>query len=900
MNLIYLTPESIPMLAKCLLAIIITGYILIYFEKTKPIKWFIGYLIGYTFLDIFALIGEVVLYDWAQLSLPLQYLASISFTYCYLQFAYHFKENSFPKEHRRATIIVSIITIPAVLYSIYLMFKIGYGDYTAVQALLPYPLFLICWSAVVFYRKYQVASKEDSKENIALANKSFFIITILAIIISLTPALRALELIGHAFFTVSFFILNLAVFSILTATAINYLAKQTTVLIKLVGVSLVMFVSIIGLQGFLILPEYKFQTGEEISIEERVDVHAKVIPFVWFLFGTSGAVLTLFPVFYSRSVLRPLRRLLDGVNQLNEGNLDINLPVWNKDEFGIVTVHFNNMAKNLSIANDELQEYAQDLEEKVNDRTKRLNTKTQLLEQKTLQLEEMEQFRSKLFMDISHELRTPITLISGPLQTLLNKHNFDEDTKSQLELSLQNSERLKALVEQIIDLNRLETNQLVLQISPIDVCKHLKFITSSFESFLTLQKLEFSCKIPNHPIELYLDSDKFEKIITNLISNASKYTHANGLISISLTETQDSVSIQVSDTGIGISSDKLTSIFERHQTKGTTSSEYKQGLGVGLSIIKKYVALHGGKITVESTKGVGSTFTVTFKKGNQHLTNIQMVDSSLPVTNKTENYSALNQNKPVPDSPNNPSKKTILIIEDNKDIANFYSSVLKTEGFNTIFAENGEIALTLLKDKSPDLIISDIMMPVMDGFEFLEQLNKIEKFSLTPTILVSARSDIEGKLLGFNLGINDYLVKPFNVNELLCRITNLLNFSDARKSVQINLTDESSKSIDQQLIDSLTTLVEEQMHDSNFNIDKLATEVSMSRSTLYREIKKATGFSAAAFVKEIRLQKAKQKLENGLAKNISELSYEIGFSTPSYFSKMYKNRFGKTPSEYLT
>lgn len=181
-----MTPESIPMLAKLLLAVIVTGYILIYFEKTKSVKWFSRYLIGYILLDVLILFGEIVISDWSLLSLPLQYIASIVFTYCYLQFAYHFKENNFEKEHRRVTLFVNYLTVPAILYTIYMMYDIGFGDYTMVQVLLPYPLFLICWSGAIFYRKYRVSQNEHSENELnASAYKAFFIITLLAIFISI-------------------------------------------------------------------------------------------------------------------------------------------------------------------------------------------------------------------------------------------------------------------------------------------------------------------------------------------------------------------------------------------------------------------------------------------------------------------------------------------------------------------------------------------------------------------------------------------------------------------------------------------------------------------------------------------------------------------------------------------
>lgn len=895
----YLTSVSIPLLAKFLLSFIITFYILIYIPKNREVKWFSTYLIGYTLLDLFAFLGQTINSELALLSLPLQYLSSLVLSFSYLQFAYLFKANYFEKEHKAVFYLFGSIGLICFLSIIYVIATLGVADYSQITSFAAYPLICIFWSIVVYYRKYRIAlCANESFKNGFLA---FFILSLLALCISFSVIFETLGLITPTQNMVIFFVFNLIIISLVTINFINYLAKKTTVLVKLVGLSLVLFITVIGLQGLLVIPNFEEAKNSGLYQSEQVlqDLHNQAEPYAWFLLGSIFLIVAIFPLFYYKSILSPLKTLLNGVDELNKGNLNVNIPVTYQDEIGSVTRHFNNMAENLRKANDELKEYAQDLEAKVTDRTEKLNKKTKLLEQQTQQLAEMEEFRSKLFMDISHELRTPITLISGPLQTLISQKNLDENTKNQLAMSLRNSDRLKALVEQIIDLNRLESNQLVLRTSNVDVCEQLKIIVNSFESLMTFKKHNFEYSIPKNPIELYLDVDKFEKIITNLISNASKFTPKNGSISITLTDTDNKVIIKVMDTGIGIEPDKLSTIFDRYQTSASTKDEYKQGLGVGLAITKEYVTLHGGKISVESTKGIGSTFTITLKKGSQHISDLQIEEQPTFFINNTAKDSNSFLKEPEFKLSENTAKETILVVEDNEDMATYICKILKAEGYNILQAEHGKIALEILRTSTPDLIISDIMMPVMDGMEFLEKLKQSDNYKLTPTIFLSARSDLNGRLQSFNLGVNDYLIKPFNVDELRCRIANLLEFSKARKGTFIELSEETSTSVDQALINSLTELVEKQMHDSNFNMDKLASELSMSRSTLYREVKKATGFTAASFVKEIRLQKARQKLEVGVVKNISELSYEIGFSTPSYFSKMYKSRFGKAPSDYL-
>ena len=892
----FLTPTSIPLLAKFLLSAIITTYILVFIQKNKTVFWFSGYLIGYTLLDLFAFLGQTINSDLEALSLPLQYLSSFVMAFSFVQFAYLFKEDFFPRQHIHSRNIFGSIGIGCFIYVLYVITTTGLGDYAGIRVFALYPLLCLLWATIIFFRKYRKAVSDNSQNKNGYL--SFFILSALAISVSFSVVFEAMGIISSTLNMILFFVLNLIIITLLTINFINYLAEKTTVLVKLIGLSLVLFITVIGLQGLLVIPNFQ-DVGSASDLLDSPEllqqIHNQVEPYAWFLIASILIIIVIFPFFYNKSVLQPLETLLNGVDQVNRGNLSVTIPVINQDEIGVVTNHFNRMANNLQNANNELKKYAEELENRVQKRTEELKSKTELLEIQTKELEKMDNFRSKLFMDISHELRTPITLVSGPIQNLLNKQNLDEETERQLSMSLRNSARLKQLVEQIIDLNRLESDQLELHISSLDVAKKLNYFASAYESLLSYNDIKFEYSIPDYPIELYLDSDKFEKIINNLISNAAKFTPTNGLVTLSLSEDENEVKIIVSDTGKGIAPERLSTIFDRYQTSAHDNAEYKEGLGVGLAITKEYIELHGGNISVESEFGKGTTFTVCLRKGKGHLSSLQIHATANPEIIQSE-IKAYTSKEVIPVA----TKAHVLIVEDNQDMAEYIKGILEADGFQTSQAKHGKAGLKTLKSVTPDLIISDIMMPVMDGMQFLERLRNIEVHKNTPTIFLSARSDLEGKLEGFRLGVNDYLVKPFNTKELLCRIENLIELSKSRKEIAIELSEESGDSVDQIFINTLTELVEDRIANTDFNVEELAAEVAMSRSTLYREIKKVTGFSAAAFVKEIRLQKARQKLEHNLIRNISDLSYEIGFSTPSYFSKMYLKRFGKKPSEYLT
>tara|TARA_R110002096_G_scaffold183757_3_gene361804 strand:- start:4148 stop:6880 length:2733 start_codon:yes stop_codon:yes gene_type:complete len=905
---LYLTPISIPLLAKLLLSTIITIYIVLFISKNKTVNWFCGYLVGYSLLDLFAFLGQTIHADWAVLNLPFQYLASFLMAFSFLQFSYFFKESLFKIEQRRVQKLVGFLALICTVIVVYIISAKGYGDYTSIKLFAIYPVLCLIWATVVFFRKYLVAKKAESTSKNAYL--SFFIISTLSIIISFSVVIDAIGLISPIQNMIVFFVFNLVIISLLTTNFINYLAEKTTVLVKIVGLSLVLFITIIGLQGFLVMPDFEQGRSVQGSLLSEADLqmaHNQAEPYAWFLIGAIIFIVIIFPFFFNKSVLSPLKTLLDGVDEVNRGNLKVSIPVVNQDEIGVVTRHFNAMTSNLEKANSALKDYAEQLEKKVKNRTKQLNSQNitleninRKLEKQTQELERLDQFRSKLFMNISHELRTPLTLISGPIESLLTQTALPNAVEQKLKISLRNSNRLKQLVEQILDLNRLDSEQLVLHISELDVSETVTFYINSFQSLFKYNNISFVSNIPEVLPKLYVDSDKFEKVLTNLITNAVKFTPQGGSITLNITCTDQHVIFEFTDTGIGIAPDRLGSIFNRFETSAKISSDYSEGLGLGLAITKEYIELHGGTISAKSELEKGTSFLVTLKQGTEHLNKaIIASDPSICTLNKEYSKDFVNTDHSDLETDTLGNLGQILLVEDNFDMGNYIGSILQEEGYKVSVAENGKVALAHLKTFKPDLVISDIMMPVMDGMAFMKELKNIDAFKNLPTIFLSARSDQEGLIDSLKIGVNDYLVKPFHTVELLCRVENLLEFSQSRQEFLIELAEENHSSVDQHFIEKLTKLVEERISKTTFNVEEFAGELAMSRSTLYREIKKATGFSAAAFVKEIRLQKARQLLEAKAVVRLNELSDSIGFSTPSYFAKMYYKRFGKSPKDYL-
>lgn len=763
--------------------------------------------------------------------------------------------------------------------------------------------------------------RAENKED-AYAQLAFFVLTVLAIVLSLQFIFRASGLVGDKALAIIFFAGNLFIFSFLVVAFLKYLDIRTTLLVKLVGLSLVLFLLVIGLQGFLLSPYQSVVDvitagGYDVSGASRQEIlsqhlpiiqqmHDEALPLTGFLLFSTVLILILFPVAYDNSVLKPVRRLLQGIRKVNEGDLDTRIAVSNYDEIGHLTTNFNRMSHSLQKAQDELKAYAESLEDRVDERTLALNdlnielsTINDQLAEKSTALEQMSQTRTRLFMNISHELRTPITLIRGPIEKILQNPDYSAIEKKQLKVVSRNTERLQQLVDQILDLNRWDTNQLHIYVSETDVASFLNILCVSLESLFVYNGIKYSYSIPSDPVRLYLDRDKFEKIITNLLSNAVKFTPKGGSVSIEMTETDSKVHITVSDTGIGIPLDKLDRIFNRFESSNKKNSDFREGLGIGLTMTKEYTELHHGSISVESKPDEGSTFHITFPKGNSFYKPEEIIDDDKACTERSRRDDWPERSQRVEIEENRkPTGPTILLVEDNRDMSEFIYSVLTDENYQVFTSKNGQEALKNLPTINPDIIISDIMMPVMDGFTFLKKVKEIDAYRSVPTIFLSAISDMTGKLESLSIGVNDYLVKPFNITELLYRIENLLEFSQQRKEALIELSEDTLDNHVDSIIPKLTLYIEQRIEDYKLNVDQLAPEVAMSRSTLYREIKKQTGFTAGAFLREIRLQKARQKLESGTNMRIGELSKSVGIQNTSYFNHLYHKRFGKWPAEY--
>lgn len=504
---------------------------------------------------------------------------------------------------------------------------------------------------------------------------------------------------------------------------------------------------------------------------------------------------------------------------------------------------------------------------------------------------ELDELKNRLLINISHELRTPLTLVTGPVKQLLDSKKIEDDfLLHKLQMAHRNGRRLHELVEQVLDLSRLDSNIIEFKPTEIPLSGFLSQVVDSFETAIEKKSLRLSLIMPEQEIPFQADADKLEKILVNLISNAVKFTPEKGSIEVKLTNRESDVCIEITDSGRGIQAKDINHVFERFHSTSDQLEGGGQGIGVGLSITKEFVELHDGEIKVESEAGKGARFMVRLPKKNY-----EKVDEYELVETEME---AELVKKPLMSA--NSKGYSALVVEDNPDMREYVSGLLAHLDISVMQAENGLKGKQQLSVSKPDIIISDIMMPEMNGFEFAQWMRSVPEFKNIPIILLSARSEVQDKVHGFQLGVSDYLTKPFNAQELQARVDNLLMLKKEREEMALSTKgEEAPMSADSEIVQQLQHFVESKIQSANISVEDLAAQAAMSTRNLQRSLKSITGFTPVEFIREVRLYTARDLLESKQKRSISEVAYAVGFSTPAYFSKLYKKRFGNSPSEYF-
>ena len=522
-----------------------------------------------------------------------------------------------------------------------------------------------------------------------------------------------------------------------------------------------------------------------------------------------------------------------------------------------------------------------------------------LIIEKSLQAEKLTQLKAKFYTNISHELRTPLTLISGPIDQLQND-GFNltiQEQKTYIETIWLNSKKLLNLLNELLDLSKLENGVIMPNLKPSNISEMINSIYKGFGPAAKYKNIRYELINPIMPdIIGLLDRDKIEKILNNLISNSLKFTPAGGIITVETFLDEGLLTILVSDSGKGIPAAELNHVFERYYQVSSDQSSAEGGTGIGLSIAKEFSELLNGSISVESTLGKGSLFIVTIPI----LIQTQQIHISSGTT-------ILPISKPISPIRGN-FENSILLVEDELEMANYISTILAPQ-YNLTFANNGKEAVQLLKEMEqiPSLIISDVMMPEMDGFAFLKLIKQDNIFCRIPVVMLTAITDDASKHKALNIGVDDYITKPFNSRELLARVNNLIN-NVSKRSNDIELDDKkviiTNKTVEISPIDlvwlkELETLIRKNTGKKELDIATISYSMAISERQLFRNIKRITGLTPNKYIRTVRLQIAREAIDSGKYKTLAEIAYITGFETPAYFSKLFKEFYGRDVHELL-
>lgn len=555
------------------------------------------------------------------------------------------------------------------------------------------------------------------------------------------------------------------------------------------------------------------------------------------------------------------------------------------------------------------------LEMEVNKRTQQIEQDKAVIERQASELQELDEMKSRFFTNISHEFRTPLTVITGMTSQI--KQNPDQWLGKGLELIHRNSQQLLSLINQILDLRKLESGTLKVHLIQSDILAYLRYITSSFAPLAQSNgiKTHFLTELSSLPMDYA--PDKLLHIISNLLSNAIKYTPEGGDIYVHVGEkdgnTGQQLSVQIKDTGQGISPEALPYIFDRFYQVENLASQKPQGSGIGLALTHELVQLLGGSITVKSQPDKGTTFTLLFPiqrnapwqdfSSSVTPSIVSDMSPSAQSTPQMGDVSAIDAKYVTEDSSSTPS---LLIVEDNPDVQLYLRSCLQ-DHYQLMMAQNGQEGIDLALAEVPDLIISDVMMPVKNGYELCEILKQDERTSHIPIVILSAKADFESKLTGLQKRADAYLTKPFQQEELKVTLENLFairrelqrKYADAplTLSAAIELPQEGPSNLENVFLDKLRQFIVDNIDDTQLSTERICQAMGMSKANIYRKLKALTNLSLSHFIRQIRLHKAQELLLDPEF-NISEVAYAVGFADPYYFSRIFSETFQQSPSQF--
>lgn len=503
----------------------------------------------------------------------------------------------------------------------------------------------------------------------------------------------------------------------------------------------------------------------------------------------------------------------------------------------------------------------------------------------------------QFFTNVSHEIKTPLTLILGPLNKLSKELPPDSPLADDIHIIKKNADRLKRVVSQLLDFRKVESNKMDMRVAEIDLVTFIEDVSSYFDNMAQSKQIQYSFQHDVSSVMLWVDTDKMEKILANLLSNAFKFTPDGGTVTIRLQDHAGYVILSVEDNGKGIQPQNLSSVFDQFFT-----ADHLTGTGIGLHLTHEFVGMHKGSIRVESEPGKRTVFFVELPKGKSHFDESCVFAPS--VTELSSGVANLDTRE-MDEIVNRTYDYTILIVEDDPDINAYLQKELKPN-FRILTAENGLVAVDILAKENVSLVISDVMMPEMNGYELCKRIKSDIVFSHIPVILLTALSDDKQRMYGIASGADEFIQKPFNIEEVKLRIVRLLEerarlrnafAQELQSPAASGLKTDKAESMDELFMRKFMALIEESYPDSNFSIEKASEKLGLSRVHLYRKVKELTGVTPTDFLRNYRLKQAAALLRQKDC-NVNEAAYATGFSSPPYFSKCFKAVYNITPTEY--
>ena len=529
--------------------------------------------------------------------------------------------------------------------------------------------------------------------------------------------------------------------------------------------------------------------------------------------------------------------------------------------------------------------------------------------------QKVSEMKIKFFTNISHELRTPLTLIKGPIQELREHETLSPKGVQYVELMEKNTNQMLQLVNQILDFRKIQNGKMRLHVSLIDFNELVVSFQKEFRVLSEENEVSFTFQLPDAAIMIWADKEKLSIVIRNIISNAFKFTPSGGSIHVvaGLAEDGEHCFLRVEDNGIGIPQNKLTEVFERFSQGENAKNSYYQGTGIGLALSKEIVNLHHGVIRAESPEGKGTVFIVELLLGKEHYriseVDFYVSDTETAPAGDVSSTDIMAEEDSEEQTEIDASLPNLLLVEDNKDLCQLIKLQLEDK-FNIHIANNGVDGLKKVHLYHPDIVVTDQMMPEMDGLEMLQSIRKDFQISHIPVIILTAKNDEGAKTKAITLGANAYITKPFSKEYLLARIDQLLSERLLfRERIRLQMENQKTTEEDSyeqylvkkdvQFLEKIHQVIEENMDDSDFNIDTIASGIGLSRSAFFKKLKSLTGLAPVDLVKEIRLNKSVELIKN-TDLSISEIAFAVGFKDSGYYSKCFRKKYNQTPREYMS